>query len=101
MEQTDQELTFQRRTIPPLPQLTNGAPSSPPPWEQEKEDLGYSEKELDKEREAEEEFQQELKSMVRPTWYPLLVCIVQWNLSTLDYLNYADTVLVLTYVSFN
>lgn len=65
MEQTDQELTYQRRTIPPLPQLTNGVPSSPPPedqWEEQKKDLS---KELEKEMEAEEEFQQEMREMVR------------------------------------
>jgi hypothetical protein len=61
MEQTDQEITFQRRTIPPLPQLTNGGPSSPPPeGEWQKVDLGYTDKELEKEDEAEEEFQQEM-----------------------------------------
>ena len=64
MEQTDQELTYQRRTIPPLPQLTNGAPSSPPPEEWQKDDLGLTDKELEKDREAEEELQQEIRRMV-------------------------------------
>lgn len=65
VEQTDQELTYQRRTIPPLPQLTNGTPSSPPPEEWQKEDLGFTDKEREKEREAEEEFQKEIRMMVR------------------------------------
>ena len=56
-EQTDQELSFQRRTIPPLPHLTNGAPSSPLPAPEDgiKQDLSLAAWEKDKEAEAEAE----------------------------------------------
>ena len=69
-EQTDNELTYQRRTIPPL--TFNGAPSSSPPpegtwsWGKAggKGEHEMSAKELEKEREAQAELEQEFHAMV-------------------------------------